>query len=77
MATVRRYLKDGRVPSVQPGGARCRVLIPVAAVEHFLCTSTDTNDSVGTPAADAPGECNTFDHDERRHGPEPHWTRRR
>ena len=28
LSTVRRYLADGRLPKVQPGGPRCRVLIP-------------------------------------------------
>ena len=28
MSTVRRYLADGRLPKLQPGGPRCRVLIP-------------------------------------------------
>lgn len=35
LATVRRYLKDGRIPSFQPGGLRCRVLIPVSALEPY------------------------------------------
>jgi excisionase family DNA binding protein len=47
LATVRRYLADGRLPSVQPGGRRCRMLIPVAALERFaaankLITKTET-----------------------------------
>ena len=33
IATVRRYLKLGRLPKHQPGGPRCRVLIPMSAVE--------------------------------------------
>lgn len=35
LATVRRYLRDGRIPSSQPGGLRCRVLIPVSALEPY------------------------------------------
>ena len=34
LSTVRRYLADGRLPKVQPGGHRCRVLIPRNALEH-------------------------------------------
>lgn len=39
IATVRRYLRDGRLPSVQPGGRRSRVLIPVTALEPFVATA--------------------------------------
>ena len=35
-ATVRRYLRDGHLPSAQPGGPRCRVLIPVTVLKSFL-----------------------------------------
>ncbi len=28
IATVRRYIAGGRLPCIQPGGRRCRVLIP-------------------------------------------------
>ena len=33
LATVRRYLKSGRLPKVQFGGFRCRVLIPREALQ--------------------------------------------
>lgn len=33
MATVRRYLAAGHLPKYQPGGPRCRVLIPLHALE--------------------------------------------
>lgn len=35
-ATVRRYVTNGRLPSVQPGGLRHRVLIPADALAVFL-----------------------------------------
>lgn len=38
LVTVRRYLADGRLPAVQPGGRRCRVLIPRAALSRFAVT---------------------------------------
>ena len=31
LSTVWRYLADGLLPKVQPGGPRCRVLIPIEA----------------------------------------------
>jgi hypothetical protein len=33
LATVHRYLKSGRLPKVQIGGFRCRVLIPREALK--------------------------------------------
>ena len=74
MATVRRYLRDGRVPKIQPGGARCRVLIPRAALELHLCPSTESDESIGLPAAEIRDDSNR---DKRRHGPAPRWTGRR
>ena len=32
LATIHRYLANGRLPKVQPGGKRCRVLIPRSAL---------------------------------------------
>lgn len=56
-ATVRRYLRDGRLPSIQPGGPRCRVLIPVTALQSFLTVKqvagpnkTDRSPTVTKPA---------------------------
>ncbi len=57
LATVRRYLRTGRLPSLQPGGRRCRVLIPAAALERFTVARplastnrTDLPETVVTPA---------------------------
>lgn len=38
VVTVRRYLADGRLPAFQPGGRRCRVLIPRSALNQFTAT---------------------------------------
>ncbi|MFP4105889.1 MAG: helix-turn-helix domain-containing protein [Phycisphaerae bacterium] len=35
-ATVRRRIRDGSLPHVQPGGKGCRILIPVNALERML-----------------------------------------
>jgi hypothetical protein len=36
LVTVRRYVADRRLPSIQPGGRRCRVLIPLSALDPFF-----------------------------------------
>jgi len=50
IATVRRYLATGKISSIQPGGCRCRKLIPVSVLDSFLrerpvATSTGKNSS--------------------------------
>jgi excisionase family DNA binding protein len=40
LSTVRRYLADGRLPSVQHGGRRCRVLIPLSILTQFSRKTT-------------------------------------
>lgn len=53
IATVRRYLADGRLPSMQPGGPRCRVLIPVSALTQFAGKAGDRSLSRPLPVANA------------------------
>lgn len=71
--TIRRYLKDGRLPKVQPGGRRCRVLIPRSAIE-----------SIGLPVAQAAKEdawqdenTGATDSTPKSHGPLPKWMNKR
>ena len=78
MATVRRYLRDGRLPKVQPGGKRCRVMIPRDALEEFLPSSYASGESTDVPMADntavsSPPTTST----PRDHGPVPRWMERR
>lgn len=79
LATVRRYVKEGRLPSLQPGGKRCRVLIPRSALgidssraDGLAATSgTDLDDADGQSAFEA-----RIANDEHVHdlsGPKPRW----
>jgi len=69
LITVRRYLADGRLPSVQPGGHRCRVLIPRSALTLFVkvgdvarvACRPSTKKSTPTPTRKSPA------------GPAPRW----
>lgn len=77
MPTVRRYLKSGRLPKVQPGGERCRVLIPRHAVTDQLQAMA------GTLASSKPQPTCTIDdtqlnkNNQRKYGPTPRWQGRR
>jgi hypothetical protein len=74
LASVHRYLKNGRLPYRQPGGPRGRILIPAGALE--------TGPDLGSPAhpeqardpasptqVEAAARCSPLS------GPRPKWTR--
>ena len=72
-ATVRRYLDDGRLPKVQPGGYRCRVLIPRDALESLKQAGTSPSSS---PPSDSQ-KSKTSTKSPQRCGPAPRWMGRR
>ena len=74
LSTVWRYLKTGRIHSVQPGGNRCRVLVPSEALAQFTSASAvsrGADQQVAPNAGDAPAKrsqkaCELS-------GPRPRW----
>ncbi|MCH8044525.1 MAG: helix-turn-helix domain-containing protein [Planctomycetes bacterium] len=77
LSTVRRYLASGRLPKVQPGGRRCRVLIPRNAIEvirdpEFSSKEHDVTTLVDAPAISDPSSPPPSQH----RGPAPRWTAR-
>lgn len=79
MATVRRYLADGRLPKIQPGGEGCRVLIPRDALNaSFRPQSMTKTESDTWKQSDARSEeiCNS-NSPPKSSGPTPRWRRRR
>lgn len=75
MSSVRRYLADGRLPKSQPGGPRCRVLIPVDALQQTSPKSVlhETASRAVNPSAEAaPGGATSHD----LSGPQPEWRKR-
>jgi len=82
-STIRRRIKDGSIPHVQPGGKGHRVLIPenamdllcaVQAVDPEITKETPTSvgvldDGVADPAPEPPRE-------EKLPGPAPDWKKR-
>ena len=79
-ATVRRYLADGRLPKSQPGGRRCRVLIPVSALNPFAASAKSgvEEDANGNQDVAAPASPTSADSTSplSRRGPPPRWLRR-
>lgn len=67
IATVRRYLKGGRLPFAQPGGPRGRILIPLAAV---TLTVSDP-----APSALRGGRAESSTQTVPLPGPTPRWLR--
>lgn len=77
LSTVRRYLADGRLPKCQPGGHRCRVLIPRSALDHISPTAGPSREhcSQDTDASQQP--VSSQHNSPRHHGPAPRWKQRR
>ena len=79
LSTVRRYVKDGRLPKIQIGGPRCRVLIPLDAIEGSLQRSPEVTEE-GQATLQASSETvSTISSNKSPHrrGPEPRWRERR
>jgi excisionase family DNA binding protein len=67
--TVRRRLRDGSIPSVQPGGRGCRILIPVTALEQNRETGQLLTNS-GEASPPSPTESQV---PAKLSGPRPKW----
>jgi len=72
LATVRRYLKSGKLPYRQPAGPRSRVLIPLDALD----IAAPPEQIPSTPPATAPAPDQHPPDSGRLAGPRPQWTRR-
>jgi hypothetical protein len=70
IATVRRYLKARRLPMAQPGGPRCRVVIPTWALESLCDIAHSIKQVVETKATEV--AANPM----RPSGPQPRWMQR-
>lgn len=71
IATVRRYLRDGKLPFVQPGGPRGRLLIPSDALARLAV------DRAGGPDPPPPAAEGRTEESSQRPGPVPAWRRGR
>ena len=63
VVTIRRYVQKGRIPFVQPGGRKHRILIPIDAL-HDLQNPVPTQPAEPTPQPAAHPV---------RSGPKPRW----
>ncbi len=70
-ATVRRRIKDGTIESVQPGGFRTRVLIPVDAFQHATADDRLDGGHDDFDSSADPGELEL--RTENIPGPCPNW----
>jgi excisionase family DNA binding protein len=58
LSTVWRYIRAGRFPIVQPGGPRCRVLIPRDALQQTVAAVMNSHSKEPV---------------KKRSGPRPKW----
>jgi hypothetical protein len=75
IASVRRYLRDGKLPFAQPGGPRGRILIPPDALARLAVQQMDypsTPSLAANPSIEGQAERPL-----QRSGPVPAWRRGR
>ncbi|MCE9551920.1 MAG: helix-turn-helix domain-containing protein [Planctomycetes bacterium] len=70
IATVRRYVKAGKLPRAQPGGERCRVMIPRSALAAVSKACGGNTDDPRAIAAETAAEAPT---NRKPRGPKPRW----
>ena len=75
LATVRRYLRSGRLPSRQPAGHRGRILIPADALELVIVATPPVETSQAPAAPSTPATTRPPVTPARPPGPRPRWTR--
>jgi hypothetical protein len=79
VSTVRRYKDAGRIAFDQPGGYRCRVLIPINALPHHG-HEAELADGESLGAKKRPVEKQVADPDASKtklSGPSPRWQKRK
>jgi excisionase family DNA binding protein len=74
-STVRRYVKAGKLPHNQPGGRRCRILIPLSALSHSGSGSASVDLADPTISEAASNQPEQPENLERLPGPKPRWAR--
>lgn len=73
LPTVRRYLGNGKLPKVQLGGKRCRIVIPRSALAATIGAQPAL--TIGTETATTPPSRDRESKQGVRSGPPPRWTR--
>ena len=81
LSTVSRYLAAGLLPKVQPGGPRCRVLIPIEALNSLSLQATGRDTAPTVVRDNLGGEQATSSEPKTsrspQRGPAPRWKGRR
>jgi excisionase family DNA binding protein len=72
LSTVQRYLRDGKIPYLQPAGRRGRILIPLQAFERAV---HDVNALEVGASADESSTTSSSSDEPRLPGPRPKWMR--
>ncbi len=77
LVTVRRYIRRGWLPAIQPGGYRHRLLVPTSALEALL--GAEVIDSGVDSTTNAPKALENCERQvpEKLPGAKPKWMRHR
>jgi len=77
LSSVWRYLADGRLPKVQPGGHRGKVLIPRDALKMLLRASEASELAAPSNESGKPEATSAIEPTSRaQSGSRPHWQKR-
>jgi excisionase family DNA binding protein len=80
LSTVHRNLQRGNIPYIQPGGKRCRILIPASVLTNWNSKSMSAsaeNETIKPTGAVEHSTCPDSIPQERLPGPKPRWARGR
>ena len=72
LSTLRRRVKEGKLPCIQPGGRRTRIVFPVDVVERLLQHASNSSETATVPPAPKPARPAA---NPTHHGPRPKWLR--
>ncbi len=76
LPTIRRYLAAGKLPKFQPGGDRCRIGIPIAALQNLDPAPSEADSDEKAEKSEKPTKSAPLA-GPRRYGPRPRWQTQR
>jgi excisionase family DNA binding protein len=69
LSTLRRRVKEGRLPFIQPGGRRTRIVFPADVIERLLQNAGNAAETTPVSSTEPARSAAKPTH----HGPRPKW----
>jgi hypothetical protein len=74
-STLRRRIKDGSLPVIQPGGRRSRLLFRRDVLDTLSAVAREATSTSASSGEETPGDDPTIPAVQPLPGPRPRWTR--